>query len=293
MTATQTNLIPTKVKQIKQKNRNDPARPCHPWGETANLGCTGPAFYNLIPLYPNTPLIPAPQLIRNPRCNLKPKTKLIPQHESIAGSLYCLWGHAHHSTLRRRMLTFTPPRWQPLGLRPQIPTRTSDSCSRPTQTIVSCLAHPTRTTSASVPTPLHDPPAHDVQHRTRGHVRPRAVEALGASIRDNAPPAPGAFDPARGWEGEATRDKVQLVLSLKAMGRRFEWRGALKVFRRAKEDGVMVDNSVYRSVTSELGGGLCSVVLRLTCCLLGPYVSFLMFSVLVFFDEITGAKRPT
>lgn len=159
------------------------------------------------------------------------------------------------SYLRRRMLTFAPPRWQPLGLPPHMSPGVPHSSSRPAPTLASCLARPT-TPSASLPSrPFHDP-AHDkgeVQHRTRGHIRPRAVEALGASIRDNAPAAPGAFDPARGWEaegGEATRDKVQLVLSLKAMGRRFEWRGALKVFRRAKEDGVVVDNSVYRLVSA-------------------------------------------
>ena len=158
------------------------------------------------------------------------------------------------------MLTFTPPRWQPLGLPPHMSQRV-DHSSKPTPTLASCLARPTPTSASVRSIPFHDP-AHDkgdVQHRTRGHIRPRAVEALGASIRDNAPAAPGAFDPARGWEGEggeATRDKVQLVLSLKAMGRRFEWRGALKVFRRAKEDGVVVDNSVYRSVsaTGSVGG---------------------------------------
>ena len=44
------------------------------------------------------------------------------------------------------------------------------------------------------------------------------------------------------------REKVELVLRLKDMGRRFEWRGALKVFRRAKAGGMVPDNSVYRSV---------------------------------------------
>ncbi len=42
------------------------------------------------------------------------------------------------------------------------------------------------------------------------------------------------------------RAKVELVLRLKEMGSRFEWRGALKVFRRAKAGGVVPDNSVYR-----------------------------------------------
>lgn len=150
---------------------------------------------------------------------------------------------------------------------PQMSQRFAHS-SGPTPTLASCLARPTPTSSSVPSRPFHDP-AHDngdVQHRTRGLIRPRAVEALGASIRDNAPAAPGAFDPARGWEGEggeATRDKVQLVLSLKAMGRRFEWRGALKVFRRAKEDGVVVDNSVYRSVSS--GWRVRTVTLRWTC----------------------------
>lgn len=66
-------------------------------------------------------------------------------------------------------------------------------------------------------------------------------------MRDNAPEAPGVFDPSRGCTSEREREKVELVLQLKAMGRRFEWRGALKVFRRAKASGMELDNNVYRS----------------------------------------------
>lgn len=59
------------------------------------------------------------------------------------------------------------------------------------------------------------------------------------------------FDPHRGCEPgqdtEVVREKVELVLRLKEMGRRFEWRGALKVFRRAAAGGMVLDNSVYRS----------------------------------------------
>lgn len=80
---------------------------------------------------------------------------------------------------------------------------------------------------------------------------------LKASIRDNtwdenAPPE--VFDPARAVrEGggcdaktEAVRVKVELLLRLKSMGQRFEWRGALKVFGRAKAAGIATDNSLYR-----------------------------------------------
>eukprot|EP00903_Cladosiphon_okamuranus_P014372 g13343.t1 len=60
------------------------------------------------------------------------------------------------------------------------------------------------------------------------------------------------FDPRRGYEPgqdtEALREKVELVLRLKEMGRRFEWRGALKVFRRAKAGGMVPDSSVYSCV---------------------------------------------
>lgn len=60
------------------------------------------------------------------------------------------------------------------------------------------------------------------------------------------------FDPRRGCESgqdaEVVREKVELMLRLKDMGRRFEWRGALKVFRRAKAGGMVPDNSAYRSV---------------------------------------------
>lgn len=89
----------------------------------------------------------------------------------------------------------------------------------------------------------------DIPRRRRSYRRPRTVTALGASIRENAPDVPGAFDPARCGKGgprDGVRDKVELLIALKAMGRRFEWRGALKVFQKAKFGGVIVDNSVYR-----------------------------------------------
>lgn len=81
--------------------------------------------------------------------------------------------------------------------------------------------------------------------------RPRPVGALDASARDNAPDAPRVFDASRGYESDAARERVELVLRLKDMGRRFEWRGALKVFRRARARGMVMDNSVYRSAASE------------------------------------------
>eukprot|EP00752_Nemacystus_decipiens_P004233 g3867.t1 len=51
-----------------------------------------------------------------------------------------------------------------------------------------------------------------------------------------------------GQDTEVVREKVELVLRLKDMGRRFEWRGALKVFRRAKAGGMVPDNSVYSCI---------------------------------------------
>ncbi|CAN0465514.1 unnamed protein product, partial [Ectocarpus sp. 12 AP-2014] len=80
--------------------------------------------------------------------------------------------------------------------------------------------------------------------------RPRPLGALDASARDNAPDAPRVFDASRGCESEAARDRIELVLRLKDMGRRFEWRGAVKVFRRARARGMVMDNSVYSCIIS-------------------------------------------
>lgn len=66
---------------------------------------------------------------------------------------------------------------------------------------------------------------------------------------DSVSDVPGALDAARSQESEGANawdDKFDLVLTLKGMGRRFEWRGALKRFRRAKEEGMVADNNVYR-----------------------------------------------
>lgn len=163
------------------------------------------------------------------------------------------------------MLTFTLPGWtsldprtQTIGIFPY--ERRVNRGGRATLAGRFAPAHP-----ASSQRGIHEPTTDLQRQRTRrSRIRPRPVGSLSASVRDNAPDAPDVFDPHRGCEPgqdtEVVREKVELVLRLKDMGRRFEWRGALKVFRRVTAGGMVPDNSVYRSV-DELFGSSCSWVL--------------------------------
>lgn len=114
--------------------------------------------------------------------------------------------------------------------------------------MIAGLQGPTHDTNTNVPRQER----HDYDMGRRRVLRhPRAARVLRAIRYDNATQAEGVFDPSRLSEGdediESARKKVELLLSLKGMGRRFEWRGALNVFRRARTGGMVVDNSVYRS----------------------------------------------
>lgn len=158
------------------------------------------------------------------------------------------------------MLTFTGlPRWQPLVLPPH--GLGKGSCGRCSGnggygavSAVACRGTPSSAAHASSAPHCGGSRAHvgdpQQQPTRRSRRRPRPAGTLEASARDNSPGAPGIFDPSRargpGQDAGAARERVELVLRLKEMGRRFEWRGALKVFRRAKAGGVVPDNSVYR-----------------------------------------------
>lgn len=167
------------------------------------------------------------------------------------------------------MLTFTLPKWKPQGLPPQILEK--DSCCRCSSSggygavsAFACWGTPTAVHAASAPhcgsAHSGEPPQQQPIRRSRR--RPRPVGALEASARDTSSGAPGMFDPLRagqpGQDTGAVRAKVELVLRLKEMGRRFEWRGALKVFRRTKAGGVVPDNGVYRYIVGPVS--MCRVL---------------------------------
>ncbi|CAM9625134.1 unnamed protein product [Hapterophycus canaliculatus] len=162
------------------------------------------------------------------------------------------------------MLTFVLPRWQPPGLPVQVVGnrlcskggggRSRRSCNGTASGVACRFAAPPSTPAAAFPLQQgrheHGSGEHkqNLQQPGRRRRRPRPGGILGASERENMPEAPGVFDPSRGFAGERERDKVELVLQLKAMGRRFEWRGALKVFRRAKAAGMVLDNTIYSCI---------------------------------------------
>lgn len=80
---------------------------------------------------------------------------------------------------------------------------------------------------------------------------PNPKQGWEGSDHDDATNATDAFDGTGDDELEdeldpEMRDKVDLLRTLKGMGRRFAWRGAMKAFHTAKAEGVVADNNVYR-----------------------------------------------
>lgn len=150
------------------------------------------------------------------------------------------------------MLTFILPWLPPLALPSQIIGRTSSrSGATPAKSDCWCFSTPFGQDHA-------DPRWHvgaggacgplapsDDSLRRRRLRRRRTATYLGSAVGGNEEHDTGAFHPVRGIEVDG-RSNVELLARLKAMGRRFEWRGALKVFRRAKAEGLVADNNVYR-----------------------------------------------
>lgn len=75
--------------------------------------------------------------------------------------------------------------------------------------------------------------------RRRGALRSRTSEALKGAVHN------GDTSVREGSEFSSHR-KLELLQQLREMGRRLEWRAALKVFRRARSKGLIADDIVYR-----------------------------------------------
>lgn len=153
--------------------------------------------------------------------------------------------------IQQGMFTFILPRWQPPQFPVQTLLRSSCDSSRTSLAPTSSLHRDATAVAFAATSPfLALSTAHRgrVSQRRRGRRRPR-VRALEACVRDSSTDVPDTLDAAGSQESTRANtcdDKFDLALTLKAMGRRFEWRGALKRFRRAKEEGMVADNNVYR-----------------------------------------------
>lgn len=75
--------------------------------------------------------------------------------------------------------------------------------------------------------------------RRRGVLRTRATEALKGVVHN------GDVSVREDFEFSSYR-KLELLQRLRQMGRRLEWRAALKSFRRARSKGLIADDLMYR-----------------------------------------------
>lgn len=148
------------------------------------------------------------------------------------------------------MPAFIFPPWQPTEMRAKILAIGSwwgpESTCRTSATSIPHEWQSHRRGLLSFPVNARTLQPFSASQRGKRRRRPHTCACQGSSVDDDhAVDFQEPRDRSR-TGADLTVDQLDLVLQLKAMGRRRQWRQALALFRRAKQNGTIADNNVYR-----------------------------------------------